>query len=214
MKVIETKDLIYEIENLLVYLNDNGFLVTVRKVSSEDNMIRVAIRKKSFNLKDIWDDVLTVNDFLKSKFKHLKIRYVGDNVECSTGRLEKKMFVEGSRLDIRHVFTIYYTLISKPIVEPIELKLTPPSSMLLKNRNRYIESYEVFESKSSIKFIKKEKKKGAKTDTYDVSKGGIIIGQVKWSSRMRGYAFLPTSDCDSDIKEFVKDLMRKRREDK
>jgi hypothetical protein len=31
---------------------------------------------------------------------------------------------------------------------------------------------------------------------------------------MRGYAFLPTPDCDVKIKEFVKDLMKKRREEK
>jgi hypothetical protein len=69
-------------------------------------------------------------------------------------------------------------------------------------------------SKSNLKFTKKEKKKGAKTDTYDVTKSGTVIGQVKWSSRMRGYAFLPTTDCDNEIKEFVKDLMKKRREEK
>ena len=79
---------------------------------------------------------------------------------------------------------------------------------------KYLQSYKLFESKSYIKFIKKEKKKGAKTDTYDVSKSGTIIGQIKWSSRMRGYAFLPTTDCDSEIKEFVKELMKKRREEK
>jgi len=83
---------------------------------------------------------------------------------------------------------------------------------------KYVKSYNDFESllesKSSLKFNKQPKKKGAKTDTYNVSKGGHTIGQVKWSSRMRGYAFLPTSDCDSEIKEFVKDLMKKRREDK
>jgi len=28
---------------------------------------------------------------------------------------------------------------------------------------------------------------------------------------MRGYSFLPTIDCDNEIKEFVKDLMVKRR---
>ncbi len=71
----------------------------------------------------------------------------------------------------------------------------------------------IFENKSNLKFSKKEKK-GAKTDTYDVSKSGTVIGQVKWSSRMRGYAFLPTTDCDNEIKEFVKELMRKRREEK
>lgn len=71
----------------------------------------------------------------------------------------------------------------------------------------------IFENKSNLKFTKKEKKKGAKTDTYDVSKSGTVIGQIKWSSRMRGYAFLPTTDCDNEIKEFVKELMRKRREE-
>lgn len=72
----------------------------------------------------------------------------------------------------------------------------------------------IFENKSNLKFTKKEKKKGAKTDTYDVSKSGTVIGQIKWSSRMRGYTFLPTTDCDNEIKEFVKELMKKRREEK
>jgi hypothetical protein len=79
---------------------------------------------------------------------------------------------------------------------------------------KYIKTYKIFENKSTIKFTKKEKKKGAKTDTYDVTKSGTIIGQIKWSSRMRGYAFLPTTDCDNEIKDFVKELMRKRREEK
>jgi hypothetical protein len=78
----------------------------------------------------------------------------------------------------------------------------------------YLKSYKVFEEKSNLKFTKKEKKKGAKTDTYDVSKSGTIIGQIRWSSSMRGYAFLPTKDCDNEIKEFVKELMKKRKEEK
>ena len=65
-----------------------------------------------------------------------------------------------------------------------------------------------------VKFVKTSKKKDAKTDTYNVTKGKVVIGQVKWSSRMRGYAFLPTADCDNQVKEFVKDLMKKRRESK
>ena len=77
----------------------------------------------------------------------------------------------------------------------------------------YLKSYKIFEEKSNLKFTKKEKKKGAKTDTYDVSKSGTVIGQIKWSSRMRGYAFLPTTDCDNEIKEFVKELMKKRRKE-
>ena len=78
----------------------------------------------------------------------------------------------------------------------------------------YLKSYKLFENKSNLKFTKKEKKKGAKTDTYDVSKSGTVIGQIKWSSRMRGYAFLPSTDCDNEIKEFVRELMKKRREEK
>ena len=79
---------------------------------------------------------------------------------------------------------------------------------------KHLIEYKIFESKSNIKFVKKDKKKDAKTDTYDVIKSGTVIGQVKWSSRQRGYSFLPTSDCDNEIKEFVKDLMKKRLEDK
>ena len=77
---------------------------------------------------------------------------------------------------------------------------------------KHLESYQLF--LESVKFNKQPQKKGAKTDTYNVTKGGKVIGQIKWSSRMRGYAFLPTKDCDSQIKEFVKELMRKRRESK
>jgi len=79
---------------------------------------------------------------------------------------------------------------------------------------KYLKSYILFESKSNLKFIKQPKKKGAKTETYNVSKDGNIIGQIKWSSRMRGYAFLPTTDSSDEIKEFIKDLMKKRRDEK
>jgi hypothetical protein len=76
---------------------------------------------------------------------------------------------------------------------------------------KYLKTYILFESKSNLKFTKQPKKKGAKTETYNVSKDGNIIGQIKWSSRMRGYAFLPTTDSSDEIKEFIKDLMTKRR---
>jgi hypothetical protein len=79
---------------------------------------------------------------------------------------------------------------------------------------KYLKDWLVFESKSSIKFVKQTKKAGAKTDTYNVIKSGNVIGQIKWSSRMRGYAFLPTTDVSDEIKDFVKDLMKKRREEK
>jgi hypothetical protein len=76
---------------------------------------------------------------------------------------------------------------------------------------KYLKSYILFESKSNLKFTKQPKKKGAKTETYNVSKDGNVIGQIKWSSRMRGYAFLPTTDSSNEIKEFIKDLMLKRK---
>lgn len=72
---------------------------------------------------------------------------------------------------------------------------------------KHIDTYKIFETKSNIKFTKQTKKKDAKTDVYNVTKSGTLIGQVKWSSRARGYAFLPTPECESDIKEFVKEIM-------
>jgi len=78
---------------------------------------------------------------------------------------------------------------------------------------KYLIEYKLFESSEDIelKFIKQPKKKGAKTDVYNVNKNGKIIGQIKWSSRMMGYAFQPTNDCNDKIKEFIKDLMNSRR---
>ena len=37
---------------------------------------------------------------------------------------------------------------------------------------------------SKLKFNKQTKKKGAKTDVYNVVKGGTTIGQVKWYSNL------------------------------
>ena len=76
---------------------------------------------------------------------------------------------------------------------------------------KYLKNWLVFESKSSIKFVKQTKKSGAKTDTYNVIKSGSVIGQIKWSSRMRGYAFLPEKEHDTEIKEFIKGLMSDRK---
>jgi hypothetical protein len=44
--------------------------------------------------------------------------------------------------------------------------------------------------------------------------GGEVIGQIKWSSRMRGYAFLPEKQHDDEIKNFIKNLMSKREKSK
>lgn len=82
---------------------------------------------------------------------------------------------------------------------------------------KYLKVFEEFKDYillEDVKFNKQPKKSGAKTEIYDVINSDKVVGQIKWSSRMRGYAFLPTKDCESEIKEFVKDLMSKRRSDK
>jgi len=65
---------------------------------------------------------------------------------------------------------------------------------------------------SKLKFNKQSKKKGSKTDVYNVVKGGTTIGQVKWYSRLRGYGFLPPSGDESEVKEFVTEISRLHRE--
>jgi|TARA_R110000787_G_scaffold200167_1_gene311201 hypothetical protein len=65
---------------------------------------------------------------------------------------------------------------------------------------------------SKLKFNKQTKKKGAKTDVYNVVKGGTTIGQVKWYSRLRGYGFLPPSGNESEVTEFVKEISKTHRE--
>lgn len=100
-------------------------------------------------------------------------------------------------------------------IESYGIALGDPRLTILMQRERPDAYSNIFDdTNEAVKFTKKDKKKDAKTDTYDVIKSGTVIGQVKWSSRHRGYSFLPTSDCDSEIKDFVKDLMKKRREDK
>ena len=79
---------------------------------------------------------------------------------------------------------------------------------------KYLKTYKLFENKSNLKFKKQTSKKDAKTEIYDVLKDGNVIGQIKWYSRLRGYAFLPEKEHDTEIKDFIKDLMRKRREEK
>ncbi len=79
---------------------------------------------------------------------------------------------------------------------------------------RYLQTYKLFESKSSLKFTKQTSKKGAKTETYNVIKDGNVIGQIKWYSRMRGYAFLPEKEHSDEIKDFIKVLMSKRSKSK
>lgn len=79
---------------------------------------------------------------------------------------------------------------------------------------KYLKTYKIFESKSSLKFVKQPTKKDAKTETYNVVKDDEVIGQIKWSSRMRGYSFLPEKQHDDEIKTFIKNLMCKRKNSK
>jgi hypothetical protein len=74
--------------------------------------------------------------------------------------------------------------------------------------------FNLLEGKTDLKFIKQPKKESAKTETYKVIKDDIEIGLIKWSSRMRGYAFLPSDNCQDDVKIFIKNLMDKRRKEK
>lgn len=81
---------------------------------------------------------------------------------------------------------------------------------------KYLEEFRLFESEeeSRVEFIAQPKKAGAKTGVWKVKKGRSLIGQIKWSSRVRGYAFLPGNDVSGEIKEFISDLMKARRDDK
>ena len=77
---------------------------------------------------------------------------------------------------------------------------------------RIIERVVNEQSEGKLKFNKQTKKKGAKTDVYNVVKGGTTIGQVKWYSRLRGYGFLPPSGDESEVTEFVKEISKTHRE--
>jgi hypothetical protein len=191
--------------NHLAYLLDDGFLVDVKGVNTiyiniTKNYIRndeeQIIDNQVFKWNDVKDDLIPLFILLKDKIDIISIWSKSDDFSKSyqeyySGDSEYNTLLTGDSIEYGDDIT------------SIEIEL-----------NSSIFESKLFEAKSNIKFIKKDKKKGAKTDTYDVSKSGTIIGQVKWSSRMRGYAFLPTADSETEIKSFVKELMDKRREDK
>lgn len=82
-------------------------------------------------------------------------------------------------------------------------------NLSLSNLIKTFESFNLFES---LEF-KKQPSKG-KTERYKVEKDEKEIGEVKWSSRMRGYAFVPPSDSEKDIKDFTSKLMTKWRKNR
>jgi|TARA_R110002110_G_scaffold353550_1_gene563454 hypothetical protein len=98
------------------------------------------------------------------------------------------------------------------VYETLEYRITPAMVGLKgSGETNLIEQTEP-KTTSKLKFNKQTKKKGAKTDVYNVVKGGTTIGQVKWYSRLRGYGFLPPSGNESEVTEFVKEISKTHRE--
>lgn len=192
-------------DNHLAYLLDDGFVVNVKGI----NTIYINITKPY-----IINDEGQIIDNTTFKWDDVKIDVI-PLLLLLQDRIDMISFWSKSE-DFNKSYKEYYSVDSEynTLLDGSNIPDTDNITSIEIELSDVIFESKVFESKSNIKFIKKEKKKDAKTDTYDVSKSGTVIGQVKWSSRMRGYAFVPTTDCDNEIKEFVKELMRKRREDK
>jgi|688.fasta_scaffold336308_1 hypothetical protein len=149
-----------------------------------------------FRLEDIMDVLLRIKEYLKESDYSIDIGIPNSDDYLDIDNFMKEF--SGEELYNINIF-IYHN---------------PRISFI---KRKYTVDKDIFEAKkevSNLKFTLQPKKKGAKTDTYNVSKDGHVIGQIKWYSRMRGYAFLPTSDCNDEVKEFIKDLMKKRREEK
>jgi hypothetical protein len=149
-----------------------------------------------FRLEDIMDVLLRVKQYLKESDYSIDI-----GIPNSDDYLDIDSFME--EFSGEELYNINIFIYNNPRISPFKRKYTVDK--------------DIFETKkevSTLKFTLQPKKKGAKTDTYNVNKDGNVIGQIKWYSRMRGYGFLPTPDCNDEIKEFIKDLMKKRREEK
>lgn len=183
------------------YFNNFRDFLSTQRQKGVKNLGTIFIKLKDlynndgFSSKDVSEVVLRLVDFLGDKYLKVGINYIGDS--------EMYLF-DDFKLSDAHVRGYW----NGRYYDPAKI-----SSIII-----FYDIYSLNESKSEstskLKFTKQPKKKGAKTDVYNVSNGGKTIGQVRWSSRMRGYAFLPTKECEPEIKEFVKELMRKRREDK
>ena len=149
-----------------------------------------------FRLEDIMDVLLRVKQYLKESDYSIDI-----GIPNSDDYLDIDYFME--EFSGEELYNINIFIYNNPRISF--------------SKRKYTVDKDIFEAKkevSTLKFTLQPKKKGAKTDTYNVNKDGNVIGQIKWYSRMRGYGFLPTPDCNDEIKEFIKDLMKKRREEK
>ena len=160
------------------------------RVYIKDNQDRL------FRLEDIMDVLLRIKQYLKESDYSIDI-----GIPNSDDYLDIDYFME--EFSGEELYNINIFIYNNPRISF--------------SKRKYTVDKDIFEAKkevSNLKFTLQPKKKGAKTDTYNVNKDGQVIGQIKWYSRMRGYGFLPTPDCNDEIKEFIKDLMKKRREEK
>ena len=160
------------------------------RVYIKDNQDRL------FRLEDIMDVLLRIKQYLKESDYSIDI-----GIPNSDDYLDIDNFME--EFSGEELYNINIFIYNNPRISF--------------SKRKYTVDKDIFEAKkevSTLKFTLQPKKKGAKTDTYNVNKDGNVIGQIKWYSRMRGYGFLPTPDCNDEIKEFIKDLMKKRREEK
>ncbi len=71
---------------------------------------------------------------------------------------------------------------------------------------------------SHLTFNKKERRKNAKTDIYDIiNKQNEIIGWILWRPGWRQYIFSPEQetnwswDCLKEVSDFIKQLMEERK---
>ena len=161
--------------------------------------LRVYIKdnqNRFFRLEDIMDVLLRIKEYLKESDYSIDI-----GIPNSDDYLDIDYFMK--EFSGEELYNINIFIYHNPRISPFKRKYTVDKDI-----------FEVKKEVSNLKFTLQPKKKGAKTDTYNVNKDGNVIGQIKWYSRMRGYGFLPTPDCNDEIKEFIKDLMKKRREEK
>jgi hypothetical protein len=208
------------IEDILLELEeDKGFQVDIKDMNyykdgnDTGDCLSIYIKDNQdrfFRLEDIMDVLLRIKEYLKESDYSIDI---GNFVIHTSGMYLPNSFCSvDDYLDIdnfmeefsgEELYNINIFIYNNPRISPFKRKYTVDK--------------DIFETKkevSNLKFTLQPKKKGAKTDTYNVNKDGNVIGQIKWYSRMRGYGFLPTPDCNDEIKEFIKDLMKKRREEK
>lgn len=165
--------------------------------------------KKSVSWEDIKTAVLEVNDYLEYEYPGYELDFI---------RLNGRELRYSKKEDDFLLLNKYFIDDEEPMtkLEDNRAKSKNIRELIIyfkipKNIN---ESKVEKGDKPKLEFKKKLRKKGAKTDVYDVLKNGKLIGQVKWYSRVMGYAFRPTADIEPEIKSFIKALMSERKKSK